>query len=107
MTFDVLQPNWVLTPIYDFFNEEGLCVFGAIDHDPAWKGRPRPIGRYVTTAWIPGNMLSEGTLIVNAELLTIHPMTRTSTSGTRSPSRWWTASTATRRAGSTPARGPA
>ncbi len=76
MTFDVLQPNWVLSPIYDFFNEEGLCVFGAIDHDPEWKGRPRPVGRYVTTAWIPGNMLSEGTLIVNAELLTIHPMTQ-------------------------------
>lgn len=75
MTFDVLKPDWVLSPIYDFFNEEGLCVFGAIDHDPQWKGRRRPVGRYVTTAWIPGNMLSEGTLIVNAELLTIHPMT--------------------------------
>lgn len=74
MTFDVLEPGWVLSPIYDFFNEEGLCVFGAIDHDPRWKGRPRPAGRYVTTAWIRGNLLSEGTLIVNAELLTVHPM---------------------------------
>ena len=74
MTFDVLAPGWVLSPIYDFFNDEGLCVFGAIDHDPEWKGRPRPAGRYVTTAWIPGNLLSEGALIVNAELLTIHPM---------------------------------
>jgi lipopolysaccharide transport system ATP-binding protein len=74
MVFDVLEPGWVLSPIYDFFNEEGLCVFGAIDHDPEWKGRPRPEGRYVTTAWIRGNLLAEGTLIVNAELLTVHPM---------------------------------
>jgi lipopolysaccharide transport system ATP-binding protein len=74
MTFDVLEPGWVLSPVYDFFNEDGLCVFGAIDHDPEWKGRPRPAGRYVTTAWVRGNLLSEGTLIVNAELLTVHPM---------------------------------
>ena len=54
MTFDVLQPGWVLSPIYDFFNEEGLCVFGAIDHDPEWKRRPRPVGRYVTHRVDPG-----------------------------------------------------
>ncbi len=57
MTFDVLEQGWVLSPIYDFFNDEGFCVFGAIDHDPEWKGRPRPAGRYVTTAWVPGNLL--------------------------------------------------
>src|SRR5215472_15663703 len=73
MTFDVLEEGWSLFPSYDVYNEEGLCVFGAMDQDPQWRSRPRPCGRYTTTAWVPGNLLAEGTLLVNAVLLTVHP----------------------------------
>lgn len=34
----------------------------------------RPPGRYVTRARVPGNLLSEGTVIVDVELLTTHPL---------------------------------
>ena len=76
MEFDVLVPGWSLSASFDFFNEEGLLLFGSLETDPKWKGKPKPPGRYVTTGWVPGNLLSEGTVIVNAELLTTHPLTK-------------------------------
>jgi len=74
MEYEVLQPGHVLAPNYHFFNEEGVYVFVAGDHSPAWRGKPRPEGRYVSTAWIPGNLLSEGSLIVGAAISTPDPL---------------------------------
>ena len=74
MEFEVLKPGHVLVPNYYFANEEGICVFGASDHDPAWHRRPRPEGRFVSTAWIPGNFLAEGSLIVGAAISTMDPV---------------------------------
>jgi lipopolysaccharide transport system ATP-binding protein len=76
MEFDVLEPGWSLSASFDFYNEEGLLLFGSLETDPHWRGKPKPPGRYSTTAWVPGNLFSEGTVIVNAELLTTHPLTR-------------------------------
>ena len=36
-------------------------------------GRPRPVGRYVSTVRIPGNYLAEGTMFVTAGLTTTNP----------------------------------
>jgi lipopolysaccharide transport system ATP-binding protein len=74
MEFEVLKPGYVLAPNYHFFNEEGINVFVAGDHDPVWQRQPRPKGRYLSTAWIPGNLLSEGTLIVGAAISTNDPV---------------------------------
>jgi lipopolysaccharide transport system ATP-binding protein len=76
MEFDVLEEGWKLWASFDFFNEEGLLLFGSIETDPEWRGKPRPPGRYITTAWVPGNLFSEGPVIVNVELLTTHPQVR-------------------------------
>jgi lipopolysaccharide transport system ATP-binding protein len=73
MEFDVCEPGWTFAPNFDFYNEEGLLLFGAIETDPEWRNRVREPGRYAVTAWVPGNLLSEGTIIVDAELLTTHP----------------------------------
>lgn len=73
MVFDVLQAGHVLWPHYYVHNEEGVLVFVAIDHDPAWKKCPRRMGRYVSTGWIPGNFLSEGTMVISAVLATLDP----------------------------------
>jgi lipopolysaccharide transport system ATP-binding protein len=64
MEYEVLQPGHILLPYYRIFNQEGVKVFAAVDQDPAWQGRPRPVGRYINTAWIPGNLLAEGMLFV-------------------------------------------
>ena len=71
--FEVLQPGYVLVPNYHFFNEEGVCAFVASDHDPEWRRRPRPVGTYASTAWIPGNFLSEGSIAVGAAVSTMDP----------------------------------
>ncbi len=72
--FDVLKRGHLLVPNYHVINEEGVCVFIANDHDPQWFRRPREIGTYASTAWIPGNFLSEGSLIVGAAISTMDPV---------------------------------
>ena len=73
MEFQVLEPGHVLVPNHKFFNEEGVTVFVASDPDPSWRRQPRPAGRYTSTAWIPGNFLAEGSIIVEAALSTFDP----------------------------------
>jgi lipopolysaccharide transport system ATP-binding protein len=72
--FEVLEPGHLLVPNYPFFNDEGVCVFHVHDTDPSWKRRSRPAGRYTSTAWIPGNLLAEGTLIVGVAVSTMDPV---------------------------------
>ena len=74
MEFDVLSGGHVLVPNYHFINQEGVCVFMAHEINPEWHRRPRPPGRYVSTAWIPGNYLSEGALIIGAAISTMNPI---------------------------------
>jgi lipopolysaccharide transport system ATP-binding protein len=73
MEYEVVQEGYVLMPHFHLLNEEGTHVFSANDTDPVWRRRPRPAGRYVSTAWIPGNLLAEGMLLVDAALTTLDP----------------------------------
>ncbi|MGH7718042.1 MAG: polysaccharide ABC transporter ATP-binding protein [Gemmatimonadaceae bacterium] len=73
--FDVLQGGQVLVPNLHLYNEEGICVFITGDQDPEWRRRERPEGRFISTAWIPGNFLAEGSLIVHAAISTPDPVT--------------------------------
>lgn len=73
--YQVLKPGPVLVPNLHFYNEDGVYAFVASDSGPAWRGKPRPEGRYVSTAWVPGNLLSEGTLFVGAAVSTMNPVT--------------------------------
>ena len=72
--YDVLQGGHVLVPNCHFTNQEGVYVFAAADSDPAWRRRARPVGHYVSTAWIPGNFLAEGSLIVRVAISTLSPV---------------------------------
>lgn len=74
MEYDVLKPGRVLLPNMYFWNEQGVCVFGVQDLDPAWRRRPRSTGRYVSKVQIPGNFLAEGMLFVEANLVTLDPL---------------------------------
>lgn len=73
MEFDVLQAGHVLVPGYHFMNQEGVCAFVASEFEDKWHRRPRPTGSFISTAWIPGNFLSEGPLIVTATMATMEP----------------------------------
>ena len=48
----------------------GQIVFNAMDVDPRWQV-PSPPGDYVATAWIPGNLLNEGLISVDAAVCSI------------------------------------
>ena len=72
--FEVRKSGHLLTPNFHVFNEKGINVFITNDLDPAWRGRPRPEGIYTSTAWIPGNFLAEGTLLVGAAVSTLDPV---------------------------------
>ena len=74
MDYEVLKSGHVLVPNLHFHNEEGVYAFVASDLDPEWRGKERPIGRYVSGAIIPGNLLSEGTLFVGAAISTMDPV---------------------------------
>jgi lipopolysaccharide transport system ATP-binding protein len=71
--FEVLRHDHVLIPTIQLVNDEGTCVFVAIDHDATWHRRPRPVGYFRTTAWIPENFLAEGDLIVTVAVTTHDP----------------------------------
>jgi lipopolysaccharide transport system ATP-binding protein len=73
MDFEVLKPGHILLPHFGLINEEGECAFITVDQDPTWRRRPRPKGRYVSTVWIPGNLLAEGTVFVDSHLITLEP----------------------------------
>jgi lipopolysaccharide transport system ATP-binding protein len=66
--FDVLNPEVPIAPWVDLHTEGGIHVFSATDGEAA--AEPRPVGRYVTTAWIPEHLLNEGSLHVTVSLRT-------------------------------------
>jgi lipopolysaccharide transport system ATP-binding protein len=76
MEYDVLQPGHMLFPYYSVFNQNGVRVMSVVDTDPEWQGTAREPGHYRTTAWIPGNLLSEGTFFVDAAMRAREPKIR-------------------------------
>jgi len=71
MEFEVLKDGHVLVPNYHFLNQDGTYVFVTSEIGTRWQKQPRPVGRYVSTAWIPGNFLAESTLLVGAAISTL------------------------------------
>jgi homopolymeric O-antigen transport system ATP-binding protein len=74
--YDVLQPGHVIVPNYHFFNDEGLLMFVVLDVFSEWKRAPRPLGRYTSTAWLPGNFLAEGRVTVDIAVSSLVPSTQ-------------------------------
>jgi lipopolysaccharide transport system ATP-binding protein len=73
MEFDILKSGHMPVVQFSFHNEEDSMIFMVNDRDPKWYRRQRPAGRYVSTAWVPGNLLSEGIITVGAGIMTEDP----------------------------------
>ena len=71
--YDVLQPGHILMPHFTLHNAEGTFIFVTFEQTAEWRGRVRPPGRYITTGWIPGNLLSEGPAIIGAAFRLLNP----------------------------------
>ena len=68
--FRVAHEGKPLFPKIKVLDQEGAIAFNAMDTDDRWL-QPTPPGVYVSTAWIPGNMLNEGSAIVEAAICSI------------------------------------
>jgi lipopolysaccharide transport system ATP-binding protein len=73
MEFDVLQSGAMLVPSFHLHNEEGVCLF-VVHERSRWQRRGREPGRYMSTAWIPGDLLADGTHLVSAVIATLAPL---------------------------------
>lgn len=73
MEYEVLKPGYALMPFFSLRNGDGIIAFISFDQNPEWRGHPRPTGHYVSTGWIPGNFLSEGTMVISAGMRSIVP----------------------------------
>jgi lipopolysaccharide transport system ATP-binding protein len=71
--YDVLKPGAVLLPHFSLHTGQGVNAFVGNDQDPVWRGRPRPVGRYVSTGWIPGNLLTEGLMLIGPAMRSLEP----------------------------------
>jgi lipopolysaccharide transport system ATP-binding protein len=67
IAFDVCRRELPLVPGIALANEQGAAVFSAMDTNPMWRDACDP-GGYTSTAWIPGNLLNEGTIVVSVAL---------------------------------------
>ena len=68
--FSVLREGKPLFPKIKVLDKEGAVAFNAIDTDERWHVSTPP-GTYLATAWIPGNLLNEGSAIVEPAICSI------------------------------------
>jgi homopolymeric O-antigen transport system ATP-binding protein len=69
IAFGALRGGKQLTPKIKVVDQQGDVAFNAIDTDLRWR-IPAEKGDYVSTAWIPGNLLSEGLFTVDVSIVT-------------------------------------
>jgi lipopolysaccharide transport system ATP-binding protein len=71
ITFKVLQPGRAVFPKLKLWGPQGEMAFNALDTSPVWHP-PTPPGEYTSTAWIPANLLNEGTASVDVAVCSLH-----------------------------------
>jgi lipopolysaccharide transport system ATP-binding protein len=72
ITFEVRRREQPFVPGIVLTNDQGGPLFSAMDTNHEWRLAREP-GRYTSTAWIPGNLLNEGTVVVSVALGTHSP----------------------------------
>jgi lipopolysaccharide transport system ATP-binding protein len=76
LEYDILREGYTITPSIHLYNQEGILLFMSSDMESEWQQRARPLGRFTNTVTIPGNFLTEGTVIVGTQMFTIAPSIR-------------------------------
>ena len=72
--FVVLEAGHRLVPNFHLVKDDGVLAFITNEVDSVWHRRPRPAGRYVARACVPGNLLAEGTIVVTTSIATVDPV---------------------------------
>ena len=68
LEYEVLKEGFILWQGLNFHNEDGINIFDSHSVTSKWYNTEHPIGKYVITAWIPGNLFSEGKIVVSAAI---------------------------------------
>jgi lipopolysaccharide transport system ATP-binding protein len=76
VVYDVLADGHLLIPNYHLIRGDGSYLFGVQDVATEWRYRPRPAGRYTSTAWLPGNFMAPGTFSVDVAVSAHVPLAR-------------------------------
>jgi len=74
LEYEILKPGFSIMPSFSIWNDEGTNIGVAIDQDLEWRAKPREVGVYRSTGWIPGNLLAEGIFSLNVILWTMDPV---------------------------------
>jgi lipopolysaccharide transport system ATP-binding protein len=70
ISFRLLREGKPLFPKIKVLDQEGAIAFNAMDTDERWL-QTTPPGDYVSTAWIPGNLLNEGSAIIEVAVCSL------------------------------------
>lgn len=73
IVYEVLLAGQILLPNFQVYNSERVHIFTVQDVKSEWSKRPKEKGDYISTAWIPGNLMSEGSFAVNVAIVTYLP----------------------------------
>ena len=72
-TYEVLRGGQILLPNYQVYNQDRVHIFTIQDVSNEWMRQKKEPGEFVSTAWIPGNLMSEGSFFVNVAVVTYLP----------------------------------
>ncbi len=73
MEYEVAIADRVLFPSITIANEWGVNVLWSTDTRHELHGKPRAVGRYRATVWVPANFMAEGTFTVTAAMTSLAP----------------------------------
>lgn len=73
MEFQVMKDGFKFLPHFHLFNESGVNMMTIVDLDKEWQNIIRPKGTYRTAVTIPGNVFSECTVFVHANMISLEP----------------------------------
>ncbi|GIU82834.1 MAG: ATP-binding cassette domain-containing protein [Acidobacteria bacterium] len=73
VTYEVLQDGHILLPNFQVYNQNRVHLFTIQDVSAEWRRKEKTKGEYVSTAWIPGNLMAEGSFLVNVAFVTYLP----------------------------------
>jgi len=71
MTYDVLEGGHILHPYFTVVTDAGVNLFSTADSDEAAGQVVRKPGRYISTAWVPGDLLAEGSHYVRVVMRSV------------------------------------
>jgi len=66
--YEVLESNHILWHGLNFYDEFENNLFDSHNVNSKWYNEIHPIGTFTTTAWIPGNFLNEGKIIIGVAI---------------------------------------